>query len=537
METRTQLNLANMIQSQLHIESKNKLDEWKKNPYKMDPFATVRFWDMVKEAPAIYIVGDYDCDGVCACYNMSKAIRHNHPKKPVRVRIPHRITEGFGINKTIVEEIKEKMPKGSLIITVDNGIAAADLLEELRECGYKVILTDHHELGDNRMPDVDLLLNPKVPVNGHQYFDGDYWCGAAVAYKIAENYVNDDLRRELEVFAGIATVGDVMPLKEGNWGLVRRTIESIRHKKAPRSVLNLLSVLKQEPENVIETSLSFYLVPAINAPGRLFDDGAKKSLGYFLSPTEEKCIELKDINEQRKALRDEQLELIKEEIVRKGMENDCPIWVSVPGLHEGIVGILAGQIAEEYNVPAIVMTESSTPGVLKGSARSAGDINIFEHLCSFGDIFVKFGGHAGAAGLSIKEENVDIARSHQLSKPDKTAFKGINLNIEPKEIKDVAQTCEDYRPFGEGNEQPLFTIDVNLKKTPPRMLGNPAVHLCIQDPNREYKVLHFFHEPNELKNKDAFSLTGEVHYETFREQTTPVFHAESICDCEEDLER
>ena len=538
MKTELQKKLEHQIEAQMGIENKQILQQWQNNSYMMDQNIALQFWDEIEKAPAVYIVGDYDCDGVCASYIMSKAIRHRYPQKPIRVRIPHRLTEGYGMNRNIYTELKEKVPKGSAIVTVDNGIACADLLEEIKADGYKVLLTDHHELGNNRLPQVDMVLNPKVPINGVNYFDGDYWCGAAVAYKLAENFVSEDLKNDLECFAGLATIGDVMPLKEGNWGLVRRVMDNIKQGNAPQSILNLLKALKQDPTNLQETSISFYIVPAINAPGRLLDDGASKySLSYLLKPTEEKCAALVELNNQRKQLRDQQVEEVRQIIYEQGMENDCPIWVAAPGLHEGIVGIIAGRIAEEFGVPTIILTESEKdPTIYKGSARTAGDINIFEHLCSMSDLFVGFGGHKEAAGLSIPKENLAMARSIQIDKPT-IMTSGIKMNILPTDITDIAETCEIYRPFGQGNPQPEFSVDINLKKVNEksiRMLGNPAVHLCINDPIKKYKMMHFYHMPNNLKNPNEFRLTGEIHYETFQNVVSSVLVANDMEDYEQD---
>lgn len=533
MDTQKQKQLEKQLQKQLGIHSRAELKVWKETPYLMNTEAATKFWDMVNSASAVKIVGDYDCDGVCACYVMSKAIRHKYPQKDIGVRIPKRISEGYGINPKIVEEIKANFPKDGLIITVDNGIAAAECLEDLKKSGYKVIVTDHHELGKNKIPDVDMVLNPKVPIDGVNYFNGDYWCGAAVAYKLAEQFVSEDMRKELEIFAGIATVGDIMTLKEGNWGLVRRTLERIKKGDAPESVLSLLIALNQRIENISEESFGYYLVPAINAAGRLLDDGAKKPLSYFLKPTPEKRQELVGINEERKALRDQQVEEVVTAIEEQGLQNDCPIWVCVNGLHEGIVGIIAGQIAEKYEVPAIVLTESSTPGVVKGSARSYGDADIFKYLLGVSDLLERFGGHTGAAGLSLKEENVAKVRKSQIAKPQSIGNQ-IEMKICPEEIKDMADTTDIYRPFGEGNPEPKFTVDVNLDKSIPRMLGADKSHLCINDPLKQYKMMHFFHEPNDLKNKKEFKMIGGIHHETFNGYTTSVMQAEKVEDLEMD---
>lgn len=538
--------IEKQILAQMGIDSDKIVQDWETKNYMMNSRYVAKFWDQVAVAPAIRIVGDYDCDGVMGSLIMSKAIHALYPNIPLSVRIPRRLSEGYGMNQKIVDEIKfgsntkAPMPKGSLIITVDNGIAAASVLESLTD-DYHVIVTDHHELGNNIIPNVDLVINPKIPSVHHsdnictcKGFDGDYWCGAAVAYKIAESMLDETLAKELEIYAGIATVGDCMPLKEGNHGLVRRLVNRTRAQDVPDSLLKLLEAMGQSPANTNAETFGYYISPAINASGRLIDDGATKPLSYFLNPTPEKCQELVAINEQRKTLRDEKMAEAVEIIENSDLKNQCPIWLKMDNVPEGIVGILAGNIAGLYNVPVIVLTESETPGILKGSARSAGNINIFQYLQSCGDIFEKFGGHEGAAGLSLKEENLEIARQHQLQKPtlsETTEY--IIAQIQNEEISDISYMLEKYRPFGEGNPAPHFITDAHLSMTNHRMLGAEKNHLAIQGDN--YKILHFYHEPNELRDKVNFMLEGTITQNIFRDKITAQLTADTIFD-ENDIE-
>lgn len=533
--TKLQTLLEEKILAQMNIEDRSQLELWKNNAYHMNQNIANQFWDTIAQAPYVYIVNDYDVDGICAGYIMSKAIRHRHPQLPICIRTPRRLSEGYGINWKIVEEIKEKVPKGGVIVTVDNGIACADILEHLKQEGYKVLLTDHHELGKNKIPEVDMVINPKVPINGTNYFNGDYWCGAAVAYKLAESFISEDLRQKLEIFAGIATIADIMPLKEGNWAMVRRTMHKITQKKAPASLLMLFTELKQNVLNLQETTISFYLAPTMNAPGRLYDDGPKKVLSYLLNPTMEKCKELVAINEERKTLKQEQWEEIKAIIYEKGMENDCPIWVEAPHLHEGIIGILAGKVVEEFGVPAIVLTASEKdPTIYKGSVRSAGDIDIFQYLCNMDQCFLGFGGHPGAAGLSMKKDQIAIARTYQLPKPT-IQQNNIQITIQPDQIDEVTTIIDQYRPFGEENPMPDFSVDINMNTLPKeqiRFVGQPPIHLCISDPIRQYKILHFNHvdEEDQLMNRSNFRLIGDVHYEEFRDTINATLVAHKMED-------
>lgn len=516
------------------------LKDWYINPYPVNKNTISEFWSYVENATYIKIIGDYDVDGVCASHILSTSIREKYSDKKVSVRVPRRFSEGYGINDKIVDEIIETMPKGSLIITVDNGIAARNVLSRLKNAGYKVIVTDHHSVDNTvELPDVDMLIDPAVD-RIQNPFTGNYWCGAGVAYKLCETIISKELKKELEVFAGVATVADCMELKEGNWGLVRRAIRTFRKGEAPISLTMLLNKMNQNPKFSNEDHFGFYLGPAINAPGRLLDRGAIEVLKYFYHPTEEQCNRIIDLNNQRKELKVSEFELVKQYIEENNLKQTCPIWVSIEGLHEGIVGILAGMVAEEYKKPAIVLTNvEEKPGIIKGSGRNYGDFNIFEYLCEIKDLFIGMGGHKGAAGLSLNEENFEKARLHQVN------FKEENVIVEQEspdamiiekwEIPGMHTSLNKFRPFGEGNLAPKFEIEIDLdsKNDVIRMLGEKEEHLLIEDKYKKYKITHWSHSNSELQNPSNFGMTGVICGTSFAGKETPTFNAEHVFDIEE----
>lgn len=518
------------------------LKTWETDPYPVDGKTVSQFWNKIEKASAVRIVGDYDVDGICASHILSTSIRSVYPNKKVSVRIPRRFSEGYGINDAIADEIITSMPAGSLVITVDNGIAAAPVLERIKQAGFEVVVTDHHEAREGlALPKVDMLIDPAVKSLPNP-FAGRYWCGAAVAYKLCEPIIDSDLSKELEAFAGLATVSDCMELKEGNWGLVRRAIKTFREKKAPESLKMLLSEMGQDPNFCNEEHFGFYLGPAFNAPGRLMDKGAVEVLKFLYKPTKEGCEALVEVNNERKRIRDEEFEIVKRYIAENGLENNCPIWVSLPGLHEGIVGILAGKVAEEYKRPTIVVTNlEHTPGMLKGSARSFGDFNIFEYLSGMHSLFEKMGGHKGAAGLSITEKNFELASKNLLSidvaNPMESKEEPIFIN--KWEIPSVNKTLGKFRPFGEGNTAPKFEVNVDMEKDKARMIGKDEnkVHLMVQDEHFKWKLTHFNHLPNELANKQRFGLRGTISGSAFAGKETPNFNADEAFDLVDDMEK
>ena len=507
------------------------LKVWETNKYSIDESITNKFFKEIKDAPAIAFVGDYDVDGTFATYIGSKGSKETFPDKKQYLRIPRRFSEGYGINPIIADEIKEKLPKGSVVITVDNGISAAEVLENLERDGYKVICTDHHELKEGaHIPNVTMVIDPAVP-GCDAGFGFKKWCGAAVIYKLFEPMISEKLATELETFAGIATIADCMELTEGNWGIVRHSIDNFKQGKEPASLEAMAVAMKQDPKFVDEGTYGFYLGPCCNAAGRLLDGGPNLVLKYLFAPTEEKLTQLIELNNTRKQLRDEEYDLVKAEIERTHADKDCPIWVKVDGLHEGIVGILAGKVAEDYGVPAIVLTNAKDEGIIKGSARSVEGINIFKYLSEMNDLFKSMGGHEGAAGLSLPEVNFEKAKAHQIKRTNIKSKEIISepIHIKPNDIPEINDILVKFKPFGEGNPAPIFDLDFNMKDGG-KMIGKEHNHLVLEPDDRSYKVVHWFHEPNELKNSEIFGMEGKISGSAFNGIETPTFSADKVYD-------
>ncbi len=510
--------------------TKPDLKKWETDKYLMDSRTVIKFWDMIEKAPSVMIFGDYDVDGICSSYILAKSIKKKFSEKNVKVRLPRRFSEGYGINKVVIDEIKGKMPVGSLIITVDNGIASADILEDLESQGYNVIVTDHHALGKNRIPNVRMVLDPSVPECASS-FVGTYWCGAGVAYKLVEQMLAEEDAREMECYAGVATIADIMQLKEGNWALVKRTINSFRNGSAPQPLMLLLSMLGKDYQFATVETFSFYLCPAINSPGRMDDKGASKALAYFIAPTIDKAKWIVATNEQRKKIRDEQIACIMQKIYENGSENDCPIWVSAPNLHEGIVGLIASEIEERFHVPSIVLNERED-GTLKGSARTSGDVDIYKYLLSCNANYISVGGHKGAAGLKMKKEEFEKARKTQISKPDEK--KEAPISIEKEEIPELLDELKHFEPFGEGNPTPVFSTIIDMKADKAKLVGSKEEHLLIEDIDKQFKITHFYHEPNDLVNKNHFVLEGTIGNTDFNGVETPTFSGNLAYDYEQE---
>ena len=408
----------------------------------------------------ITIVGDYDCDGICASAIMKIAINKLGGKN-VTVRLPKRFSEGYGLSEKIVDEIDE-----GLLITVDNGITAFDAIEKAKEKGLTVLLTDHHlPAEDGRIPNADLIINPNA-IPDSADFSG--YCGAGIAYKICELLLSPkyaSLATKLKSLAAIATVADVMPLVEENRSIVKNGLVDMTKSAGRTAGLGALLKLLDLNFHINEKNIGFKIGPIINAPGRLFDNGAERSFklisnNHSLEEAQEDAAELIKINEERKSIKEKELKIIEQNIVDNCLIGDNIFVIYEPELTEGLVGIYAGNIAEKYGVPCFVLTNSDDPEILKGSGRTAKDINIKAVLDENSEFLVKYGGHAEAAGISVKMDDFEDFRAAMLKsvpKLDETSD-DVFYDIETS-VENIAETLDElaiYAPYGQGNPEIVF---------------------------------------------------------------------------------
>lgn len=455
--------IENLHLKNLKVGSTEEINNWFRKSYNgdyevknLDKAAAV-ISSHSKKLP-ILIIGDYDVDGI-----MSSAILFQVLKclafEKVMVRLPHRFSEGFGFKKTMLDEIKE--PEKTLVITVDNGIAALDAVDYAKSIGCTVIVTDHHEPvkenGEIKLPAADVIVDPHV--YGDDFND---YCGAGLAYKLAEVLISNRAKSLLSL-AAIATIADVMPLREENFVIVRNGLKYLSAGYTTLGLKALMKFLNLEGE-ISSSDIGFKIGPCLNAPGRLIDDGAVLSLKMVLAPdkdlAENLAKKLIELNEERKSLVDDALSRVPE------FEGKFPVIVNIPDVCEGIVGIIAGKLEEAYGGPALVFTNAGTEE-LKGSGRSPESLNLKQLLDLHPELFVKYGGHAGAAGFTIKTSNFNdlkIALQNNLKdfKPDVTQLEA-DVEISEDELEEALEIEKMFQPSGEGNPPALFKIkDVNI---------------------------------------------------------------------------
>lgn len=417
----------------------------------------------------IRVIGDYDVDGICSAYILTKGL--SECGAVVDTAIPHRIKDGYGLNDALIEEAREDGV--GLILTCDNGIAAAEQVALAVSYGMRVVVTDHHEVpyqqvGEERveiLPEADAVVDPKRVECGYPFKS---ICGGMVAYKVIQA-LTERLRHEKKAwlehyllpFAAMATVCDVMELKDENRIIVREGLKGFATTEN-FGLQALMEVNGLEKDSVTGYHLGFVMGPCLNATGRL--DSAVRALELLQSRNKQTAMmaarELKELNDSRKNLTLDGVRLAKEQIEADKLYEQDVIVVYLPQVHESLAGIIAGRIREQYYHPVFVLTDGDE-GV-KGSGRSIDSYHMYDAMVEVRELFTKFGGHKLAAGLSLPAENVEPLRrllneKSKLTEEDFVPVVHIDVPM-PLAYADMslAKDLERLEPYGVGNPKPLF---------------------------------------------------------------------------------
>lgn len=435
----------------------------------------------IAEKKAMRIIGDYDIDGVNATYILLDGIRRCGGN--VDAAIPDRMKDGYGINEHLIEQALSDGKE--LLITCDNGIAAINEINFAKEKGMTVVVTDHHEIPYRNTEQgkeflrskADAIVNPKqadcpYPCKGI--------CGAVVAWKLVQVlYERMDIPvEEADIFienAGFATVGDVMDLTGENRILVKLGLKALEHTKNP-GMKALIAKNKLSDKPLSAYHIGFVLGPCINASGRL--DTAKRSLELLLERDEVKASalagELVELNESRKYMTQQETQKALEQIEKEGWEKDKVLVVYLPECHESLAGIIAGRIREAYQRPVFVLTRGEE-GV-KGSGRSIEAYSMFDKMTEVAELFTKYGGHPMAAGLSMREEDIDKLREQlnqkaELSEEDMAEVVRLDAVLPMSYFTvDTIRQLSVLEPCGKSNTKPVFA-DRNIKITRAGIVG------------------------------------------------------------------
>lgn len=428
--------------------------------------------DIIKESilhrEKIVIYGDYDADGVTSTVIMYKALKKCGAD--VGYHIPDREAEGYGLNKDRIKILKEQ--GFDTILTCDNGISALEEIELAKELNFKVVITDHHELPfiedeqNNKqyiVPKADAIINPK---QGDCTYPFKLLCGAGIAFKFAKALFKkmEIDKREASDYIELACIGticDVVDLVDENRIIAKLGLNSLSNSNNI-GINTLLETLEMQNKKITSHTVGFLIGPCINATGRL--ETADISVQLLLTEDKNEAVslsrELVALNKKRQEMTIKCVDEIINSIENSDMKYEKVLVVYNKNVHESIAGIVAGKVREKFNLPTIVITKGKE--MPKGSGRSIEEYNLFEELIKCKDLLHKFGGHPMAAGLSIKEENIEVLRQRlndncTLTEEDIIPKLRLEKQVSIEEINEnLIQEINSLEPFGKGNASPLL---------------------------------------------------------------------------------
>ncbi len=416
----------------------------------------------------ICIYGDYDADGISASAILFQTLRRMEAE--VEVFLPNRMEHGYGLSLANIEKLTDVF----LLITVDCGITNIEEIARARAMGMKTIITDHHEC-PHRLPKADYIINPKNPQESYPF---DSLCGAGVAFKLAQALIGEAVFEMLDI-AALATIADIVPLTGENRVIAAEGLKRINEAPNPGIAALINHACLKRAGALDAQTVSFVLAPRINAAGRI--STARTAFELLTEVNEQKlqslARELCNLNTDRQQRQEKVILEAFEKQEEEGNLQDKVILLYQKDWDIGIVGLAASKVSEKYTRPTILLGESE-PGIYTGSARSIPGVNIYDAMNSQSALFEKFGGHAGAAGLTLKEENLPLLRrrlndylqehyAEEIFRPLKT----YDLELAPTDISNsLIREFDCLKPFGFKNEQVEVLIR-NARTSDVRSIG------------------------------------------------------------------
>lgn len=456
--------------------------------------ALKRIEKAIKTGEKVLIYGDYDVDGVTASTLMEQALKMAGLTE-VEIMLPDRFVDGYGMSERLIKRAKKDQI--TLVVTVDCGSRNHAIIDELNHENIDTIVTDHHEC-EETIPDAVAVINP----HRHDYqgpADLKNLAGVGVAFKLAQGLVKAGKIKEgqekwLLDLVLLGTICDSMLLSDENRILTYFGKIVLEKTKRP----GLIELKKSaKVKTITSESIGFGLGPRLNSAGRLETAEISLNLLRTTSFTEaaKLAAKLEELNQNR---RKEQREAVKEITENlKNTKEDTPVIIQTGNWHEGILGIVAGRLVEEYHKPAFVLTEVDG-GIYKGSGRSFGEFNLANALEAAKDTIIGGGGHAAAAGLQLKQENL-----YQFREKINAYYKNLNLKDQERFLKNHAdldienltdfnlellENLHQLEPFGPGNEEPIFCLKhahiIESKK-----MGQDQNHLRLDLQGKDHKII------------------------------------------------
>ncbi|MBE6389844.1 MAG: single-stranded-DNA-specific exonuclease RecJ [Lentisphaerae bacterium] len=456
------------------------------DPYRFPKIreACARLWQAIENREPILIHGDYDTDGITASALLALVLRQNGAI--VNSFIPHRFDDGYGFTPESLQKALEMFGDCGVLVTVDCGITSCDAVNVARSKGIDVIVTDHHEAGDE-LPDALAVINPKVYP---ELEDLQLLSGAGAAFKLSHAFIKYGREKNLGGFmtrleevldyVALGTVADIVPLLGENRIMVKYGIDALRKQLRP-GVRALIESSKLHSE-LSPSDITFRLAPRINAAGRVGDANVALQL------LESECIvdahanagKLEAFNRHRQ---EKEQEIYQDACgqIERGLAWQSPYSLLVAGRdwHQGVIGIVASRLARDYNRPTIVLTIQGDSAY--GSGRSIASLNLVEVLTKSSHLLERYGGHPMAVGIGLKTENI-AAFYEEMDRE-------IRTQIDPSELEsfisydgeadlsdmtpDFFRYLEKLSPFGHSNQKPVYRFnDLRVVRSNP--VGNGA---------------------------------------------------------------
>lgn len=519
-----QLVLARQLATAESLDTFAKEETIHHDPFLFSEMSKIitRINEAIDQGEPILIYGDYDADGVTGTSILVRCLRELGAL--VDYYIPNRFYEGYGPNE---DAFMQAIADGyQLVITVDNGIAGVDEAEILLEHGVDLIITDHHQVKET-LPRAYAILHPELDEN----YPFHHLSGAGVALKVAEALLQEVIPEDFYAIAMLGTIGDVVPLIDENRSIVKRGLAALRETEI-EGLNAMMELAGTEKSEATEVNVGFELCPRLNAPGRM--DEAALSVECLIAESEEEAKliadQIESFNSERQKVTQKVLEEATKLVDVKTLAKKKVVILYSPNWHEGILGIVAGRLAKQWQKAVFVVTDDHE-GFLKGSARAVEGYHLFELLNECQDLIERFGGHALAAGITFAPENLQALEDKMnelLQEVEVTSSLQVDLSLPLADLNiSFVEQLSILAPFGEGNRPPVIELkNVYVKNVKP--IGNKLQHLkfTLYQEKHSVDVIAFNQAPLAmyLTPDTLFSFVGEVKINEWNGNRSVQFH-------------
>ena len=519
-----QLVLARQLATAESLDTFAKEETIHHDPFLFSEMSKIitRINEAIDQGEPILIYGDYDADGVTGTSILVRCLRELGAL--VDYYIPNRFYEGYGPNE---DAFMQAIADGyQLVITVDNGIAGVDEAEILLEHGVDLIITDHHQVKET-LPRAYAILHPELDEN----YPFHHLSGAGVALKVAEALLKEVIPEDFYAIAMLGTIGDVVPLIDENRSIVKRGLAALRETEI-EGLNAMMDLAGTEKSEVTEVNVGFELCPRLNAPGRM--DEAALSVECLIAESEEEAKliadQIESFNSERQKVTQKVLEEATKLVDAKTLAKKKVVILYSPNWHEGILGIVAGRLAKQWQKAVFVVTDDHE-GFIKGSARAVEGYHLFELLNKSQDLIERFGGHALAAGITFAPENLQALEDKMnelLQEVEVTPSLQVDLSLPLADLNiSFVEQLSILAPFGEGNRPPVIELkNVYVKNVKP--IGNKLQHLkfTLYQEKHSVDVIAFNQAPLAmyLTPDTLFSFVGEAKINEWNGNRSVQFH-------------